>query len=60
MRKKSSLKEKWQVQADSNKQKAAKLPPGKERDELLRVARQLDTASHLNEWLSSPGLSPPE
>jgi hypothetical protein len=24
---------------------------------LLRKARQLETASHVNEWLSSPGLS---
>jgi hypothetical protein len=59
MRKKSSLEEKWHEEAELYKQEAAKLPDSKERDELLRTARQLETASHLNDWLSSPGLSPP-
>ena len=39
---------------------AAKLPPGVERDELLRKARQAETALHVNDWLSSPGLKAPE
>jgi hypothetical protein len=38
----------------------AKLKPGPQREVLLRKIRQLDTASHINEWLSSPGLRPPE
>ena len=38
----------------------AKLKPGPERDALLRKIRQIDTAAHMNEWLSSPGLRPPE
>jgi hypothetical protein len=59
MNKKSSLEEKWYEQAASYKQEAAKLPSGRERDEMLRMARQLETASHVNAWLSSPGLSPP-
>jgi hypothetical protein len=33
--------------------------PGPERDRLLQKLRQLDTASHINEWLSSPGLQSP-
>jgi hypothetical protein len=37
----------------------AELQPGPERDQLLQKLRQLDTASHINEWLSSPGLQPP-
>ncbi len=37
---------------------AAHLPPGAEKDELLRKARQADAAAHLNEWASSPGLQP--
>ena len=37
---------------------AEQLPYGKEREELLHKARQLETASHVNEWLSSPGLAP--
>ena len=35
----------------------AKLKPGPQRDGLLKKIRQLETASHMNEWLSSPGLS---
>jgi hypothetical protein len=33
---------------------ASLLPPGAEKDELLRKAEQADTAVHLNEWASSP------
>ena len=36
------------------------LPHGRERELLSRKARQLETASHLTEWLSSPGLMPPK
>jgi hypothetical protein len=38
----------------------AKLKHGPERDALLKKIRQLDTAAHLSEWLSSPGLQPPK
>lgn len=38
----------------------AQLKPGAERDRLLEKIRQLETASHINEWLSSSGLQPPE
>jgi hypothetical protein len=39
---------------------AQKQPPGiHARELLLRRARQAETASHMNEWLTSPGLQPP-
>ena len=38
----------------------AKLKPGTEMDALRKKIRQLDTAAHVNEWLTSPGLRPPE
>ena len=38
----------------------ARLPPGSQRDELLKKIRQLETASHISEWLNSPGLQPPK
>ena len=38
----------------------AKLKPGPQRDALLKKIRQLETAAHVNEWLSSPGLQPPK
>jgi len=40
---------------------AEKLPLGShEREMLLRKARQAETAMHINDWLSSPGLQPPK
>ena len=41
------------------REKAGSLPVGIERDLLLRKARQAETASRINEWLSSPGLRSP-
>lgn len=38
---------------------AAKLKPGPEKDGLLKKISQLETASHMNEWLSSFGLKAP-
>ena len=57
---KESTEEKWHQLSEAAKIEAAKLPHGKQRDALLRRARQLETASHINEWLSSPGLKPPK
>jgi hypothetical protein len=37
----------------------AKAQPGPARDGLEKKLRQLDIASHLNEWLTSPGLQSP-
>ena len=54
------LEERLRVQASTDRERAETLPPGKERDELLIRARRADTASHLSEWLRSPGLQPPK
>ena len=35
-------------------------PSGADRDILIRIARQADTASHMQEWLSPPGLQAPK
>jgi hypothetical protein len=45
--------------AEDVRAEAAKLPPSAERDDLLRKARQAETASHLDDWANSPGLQPP-
>jgi len=37
----------------------ADLKPGPQMDALREKIRQLETASHMNEWLSSPGLHSP-
>jgi hypothetical protein len=54
-----TLKDRLASFAEEVREKAAQLKPGPERDELLRKARQADTASHLDEWANSPGLKPP-
>ena len=59
MVKKKTVEQKWHEQSEAAKQEAAKLPQGKLKDQLLLEARQLQTASHINQWLSSPGLQPP-
>ena len=53
------LEDRLEQMAEHCRQKAAHLPPGPERDELVRKARQAETASHLTEWVLSPGLRPP-
>jgi hypothetical protein len=35
-------------------------PAGIKRDDLIRRARQAETAARMSEWLSSPGLQPPK
>lgn len=54
-----SLKERLMAFAEEARAKAAELKPGIERDDMLRKARQADTALHLDEWTNSPGLKPP-
>ena len=60
MRNKITIEQKWHQQSEAAKAEAQKLPHGKERDALVRRARQLQTASQINQWLSSPELKPPE
>jgi len=55
-----SLKERLSAFATEVRLKAADLPPGIEREDMLRRARQADTASHLDDWVNSLGLQPPK
>jgi hypothetical protein len=56
----SSLEERLADQARRFREQAKTLRPGRERDELIRKARQAETASRITEWVMSPGLRPPE
>ena len=47
-------------EAERLRAEADKLPPGTERHDLERQARQAETAAHIEEWLKSPGLQPPK
>jgi hypothetical protein len=55
-----SLEERLSEQAKRLRAEAKLLPPGAVRDEMIRKARQAETGSRINEWLTSPGLRPPE
>ena len=41
-------------------QQLAGVPHGPERDALVRKIRQLNTASHMSDWLKSPELRSPD
>jgi len=58
MIKQKTTERKWHEQSEAAKEEAAKLPYGKLKTKLLRQARQLETASQISQWLSSPGLQP--
>jgi hypothetical protein len=53
------LDQRLEDQAKRLRKDAKGIPPGVEREKLLRLARQAQTAAHIQEWLSSPGLQAP-
>jgi hypothetical protein len=38
---------------------ADRMPPGPERDELLKKAKLFESYGKIENWISSPGLQPP-
>jgi hypothetical protein len=56
----NALDERLVDEAQRLRKQAKQLPYGKQREELLRKARQAETAAHITEWLTSPGLQPPK
>jgi hypothetical protein len=57
---KATFEQRLAQEAHRVKERAKTLPEGKERELLSRKARQLETASRISEWISSPGLQPPK
>src|SRR5205814_377789 len=55
-----TFEERLAEQAQRFKEAAEALPPGTARELLLTRARQAETASHINNWLRSPGRQPPQ
>lgn len=55
-----SLTERLDQEVARLRAEAEKLPYGPEREILLRKARQFEIATHVDEWLSSPGLQAPQ
>ena len=54
-----SLKERLEQEAARIRAQAEQLPSGPERDKLMRKAREAESATHVDEWLSSPGVQAP-
>jgi hypothetical protein len=46
-------------EAEKLRNQVKEMPAGIRREELAAKARQAETAAHIDEWLSSPGLQPP-
>jgi hypothetical protein len=59
-KKPQTLEEGLGEEASRLRGEAKELPPGVERDVLIRRARQADTGAHMNRWLTSRGLQPPK
>jgi hypothetical protein len=55
-----SVDERLAQQARRVREQARTMPPGIERESLLRKARQTETALQVNEWLASRGSQPPK
>ena len=57
----ATFEERLAEEAIKFKEAAEKQPPGSlARELLLRRVRQAETASRINEWLTSPGLTQPK
>ena len=55
-----SLKQRLIEQVKRLREEAKLMAPGLDREALLRKARLTETAAHIDEWLSSPGLQAPK
>jgi hypothetical protein len=49
----ATLSDRLATEAERLRERARKMPRGAQREELLRKARQMDVATHMDEWLSS-------
>lgn len=59
-RRSESIQQRLAAFALETRDKASVLPPGLEQQNLLRKARQAETAVYMDEWLNSPGLQSPK
>jgi hypothetical protein len=56
----TTLDESLEEQAKRLRKEAQGTQPGVKRDLLIRRARQVETAAHMRDWVTSPALQPPE
>jgi hypothetical protein len=55
-----TLEERLAEDTEQLREQAKMLVPGHDLDLVLKRIRQNETAAHLSQWLTSPGLRPPE
>ena len=55
-----SLRDRLAYFSKAAREKASLLPPGAEKEELLRKARQADMTAHIAQLVTSPGLQAPK
>jgi hypothetical protein len=53
------LHQRLEEQAKRLRKEARGISLGVEREKLMRLARQAETAAHIRQWLTSPGLQAP-
>jgi hypothetical protein len=54
----STFEERLAAEAQRLKEQARKMKPGNDRDQVMTKLRQTEMASHINKWVTSPGLAP--
>jgi hypothetical protein len=54
-----SMRERIELWAGKVRDQAALLPPGLQKETLLKKVRTAEAASHLDVWVNSRGLQPP-
>jgi hypothetical protein len=54
------LNQHLEEQAKRLRKEAKGTPPGVKREKLIRLARQAETASRIQQWITSPGLRAPQ
>jgi hypothetical protein len=55
-----TLQDRIVARANEVRAQAAALPPGPDREMLLKKVQQAETAMNLQNWANSPGLRPPK
>ncbi len=55
----TTLKERLAAFAEDVREQASTMPPGPEREDLLKRASRADTAAHIDDWVNSSGLQSP-
>ena len=55
----STLEAHLEEKAERLRQRAKRLPPGEERERILREADEVEKTCSMVDWINSPGLKPP-